>query len=181
SPDERSDQFSFCVALAEALTGVRPGPLTATDRMRGLPGPFWLRRTIARGLAEQPDARWPSLDALLQALDHDRRTTRRWAGGLVGFGLVAGLGSAYVVVTTGPGCDDPAPRFERVWNPERRAALNNRLAKLGPWTAAIVGELDLRLDAQRRAWLDAAQELCASTSNLATRTPPSFDVAARCL
>lgn len=181
SPDERSDQFSFCVALAEALTGVRPGPLTDAGRMRGLPGPSWLRRTIARGLAEQPDARWPSLDALLQALDHDRRTTRRWAGGLVGFGLVAGLGAAYFVVPTGPGCDDPAPRFERVWNPERRAALNTRLAKLGPWAAAIAGELDLRLDAQRRAWLDAAEELCASTSNRAARLPASFDAAARCL
>jgi serine/threonine protein kinase len=181
TPDERSDQFSFCVALAEALTGVRPGPHRQADRMRGLPGPRWLRRTIARGLAERPDARWPDLEALLRALDQRRRTTRRWAGALLGVGLLAGIGSASVLVPTGPSCDDPSPRFDRVWNPERRAALDDRLAQTGPWAAALMVEIDRELDAHRRAWIDAVEELCASTHNRATRSQASFDIASRCL
>ncbi|MFO0599507.1 MAG: protein kinase [Myxococcaceae bacterium] len=62
----RSDQFAFCVSLVEALTGRRP---TATERTAALAGQSApVRAALARGLSEDPAARFESVEALLTAL-----------------------------------------------------------------------------------------------------------------
>ena len=106
--DARSDQWSFCASLYEALYRERPfagdalGSLTLAlmhEELRPAPKrsavPRRLRRVLLRGLAKDPAARWPSMDALLaelSAIVGARRT--RWtlaAGGVLVAGLV-GLG-----------------------------------------------------------------------------------------
>ena len=79
--DARTDEFSFCVALYEALYGHRPFAgesfeLLAVDVLNGhvrpappetdVPEP--IRAVVLRGLSVAPEARYPSLRALLAEL-----------------------------------------------------------------------------------------------------------------
>jgi predicted Ser/Thr protein kinase len=92
--DVRSDQYSFCLALLEAVEGQRPEevedaspsqpPEPVSLRRRNLPAR--LSRVLARGLAADPAQRWPSMDALLDALREARLPFRR-STGLLAFAL----------------------------------------------------------------------------------------------
>ncbi|MCX4242593.1 protein kinase domain-containing protein [Paraliomyxa miuraensis] len=76
--DARSDQFSFCVALYEALYGTRPFEgdshgAVAKAILEGEPRspptdiqvPRWLHRILMRGLSREASERFPSMEALL--------------------------------------------------------------------------------------------------------------------
>jgi tetratricopeptide (TPR) repeat protein/predicted Ser/Thr protein kinase len=86
---EHCDQFSFCAALWEALYDTRPFAgrsiaafARAVRRDRPRPNesndvPMWLRSVLERGLALEPANRWPSMNALLEALQRDPTKRRR--------------------------------------------------------------------------------------------------------
>ena len=101
-----TDQFAFCVALWEALSGKRPfvgatledlrddvleGPAALDDA--GLPRT--LRPVLRRGLAIDPKNRWPSMGALLHAIE--RTSSRRSIAMIGGVGLAAASIVIYVV------------------------------------------------------------------------------------
>ncbi len=84
SADARSDQFGFAVSLYEALHGCRPfrgktvrelrAAIVSGEFARGPRSaavPSWLDRLLARALAVNPEDRFPSMSALLEALDDD--------------------------------------------------------------------------------------------------------------
>ncbi|HSP77634.1 MAG TPA: serine/threonine-protein kinase, partial [Myxococcaceae bacterium] len=88
--DARSDQFSFALALWEALYGEHPfdGDFSATRRDNVLAGrlrpppahskvPPWVHRALVRALSLHPEERYPSLDTLLAILERDPVQVRR--------------------------------------------------------------------------------------------------------
>jgi len=131
-----ADQFAFCVALWEALTGERPfrGDTLDTLKAEVARGPASLdaskvprrlRAVLRRGLEPDPAKRWPSMDALLAAL---ARGERRPKLALAAVGsLVVAVAALYVALgRTGPASGDcAAPVLDPagVWSSARAAAL----------------------------------------------------------
>lgn len=85
-----TDQFAFCVALfkglhrrlpftastlAEHYDAVTNRRITTAPTDNAIPG--WLRKVVERGLEPDPRKRFPSMEALLDALIADRRSRRR--------------------------------------------------------------------------------------------------------
>jgi tRNA A-37 threonylcarbamoyl transferase component Bud32 len=101
-----ADQFAFCVALWEALTGERPFRGANLDELRAQiergPAaiaasklPRRLRAPLRRGLDPDPRARWPSMEALLDRLE--RATSRRTIVFVVAGAIAIAAGVAFAL------------------------------------------------------------------------------------
>ncbi|MCH9680346.1 MAG: serine/threonine-protein kinase [Deltaproteobacteria bacterium] len=162
--DARSDQFAFCVTAWELLFGTppwprRPKPSAPPSRPAG--APRWLVGVLLRGLAEEPEHRYPSMNALLDALSKDpRRRNLRW--GLVA-GVVVGLGAAGGVLAhrSSTLCDDGPRRIAAVWNDDQRARLDAHVSGLSPTDGAPMwARIENHLDTHAEHWRTTFAEVC---------------------
>jgi tetratricopeptide (TPR) repeat protein/predicted Ser/Thr protein kinase len=195
STDARTDQFSFCVTLWEALYGERPhkgGSLLElaanmlTGERRAPPNvavPRWLRAAIERGLAVDPADRWPSLDALGDALARGRSRARR----VRGIAILGGLGLVIAGVVGVRMLDEQrriaaCEGIDVAWNDEQRAAVRAGLIDTGAPDAAITADkLMPWLDEQADALRGARTRACLAHDVQHTWTPDMLDRASWCL
>ncbi|HSK05719.1 MAG TPA: protein kinase, partial [Kofleriaceae bacterium] len=134
--DARTDQFSFCVALYEALYGARPFAGTTFKQLgdnvrdgKVQPPPPGarvsraLRAILLRGLSPRPGDRYPTMENLLEELGRDR--ARPWrrasaAAGALAILLAAGLATDLtlrdrVSVVSARAFDDTGKQIERAF------------------------------------------------------------------
>ncbi len=178
--DARSDQFNFCVALWEALVGEHPFDRTSTltlaqsvttGAVRSPPaGGRVSKRVLAivrRGLAVDPEQRWPSMPALLEALARAQARPARLfaAAGVATLGIVAAAAwpSASPAIDR---CAAPAERIAAVWTDARRGALAAAFAAVGRGFATDAwSRVEPALDAYARAWTASATDACTAAGD----------------
>jgi len=206
--DARTDQYSFCVSLYEALYGERPFAADSlkhlieavtAGRLREAPPsarvPAWLRKVLLRGLAVDRKNRFPSMEDLLAALARDPQRQRRRAlvAAVVAGVLLAG-GALAQRAFQGSGaalCRSAGARLAAVWEtPQRNSsgAYPRRDATLAAFMgtgASRAGDVWKRvagiLDGYATRWTAMHTETCEATHVRGEQSAEVLDLRMACL
>ena len=194
--DERVDQFSFCVALYEALVGKRPfggdtleslratvlaGKVDEALRLRAVPAQ--LRRAMLRGLSVDPGARFPSMRDLVAALEsYASSPRRRWLA-------VAAISTAAALVVAaraelGPrrACAAVGSAADGIWNESTQSAVKRAfLSTNRAYAADAFRTTDLAMTAYANEWRAQRTENCEATRSRAEQSEELFDLRVGCL
>ncbi|MBL9104635.1 MAG: serine/threonine protein kinase [Myxococcales bacterium] len=199
--DARTDQFSFCVALYEALYGTPPFPADSIASLAmavvgGKVGeaprdsyarvPMWLRKILLRGLLVDPALRYPSIAALLDELSRDPSSQRRrWIAIAAGVGFVAlgAAGYAHYSAQSSQQCADIDHSLAGVWDDATRKAVHEAFVAAGD--SAFAEDTWQRaagmLDRYTAAWVEAQTAVCVATHVERTQTVELLHLQSACL
>jgi tetratricopeptide (TPR) repeat protein/predicted Ser/Thr protein kinase len=159
--DARSDQYSFCVALGEAVKASKAR------------APRWLLNAVSRGTKENPSDRFPTMVALLAALQAGRRRARLWK---IGVPTAVGVGAAIAgfVLWAGHG-GSPTPALCHVgdvsltvvWSPEVAKRVERAFRESGsPIGEGTWRRTDRVLGQYAKDWESARRRICEEGSGV---------------
>jgi tetratricopeptide (TPR) repeat protein/predicted Ser/Thr protein kinase len=177
--DARADQFAFAAVLYEALYRAPPfGGKTMAELRRNViaghvqpvPGnaaPRWLEPIVRRGLAADPDARYPSLEPMIDALQRGPLITgRRIAVAAAAVALV-GVAAWGLVRGTADPCGGMAGRLAGAWDPTVKAEVAGAFAASGrPYGADAARRTGEALDVYAGEWVAARAEACRANAGV---------------
>lgn len=173
-----SDQFSFCVALWQAVYGQHPfgGGSRIELVLRVVQGevldpgttsvPSWLQVVLERGLSRDAGARFDSMDSLCEAVNHGLQRARRrpiWAG--LGALLIAGAGGM-VLDRAGAeqrvaDCAETGREILQTWSPQARESLMTSVGGVGvSYAADTAARTVSQLDDWVATWTAYREESC---------------------
>jgi eukaryotic-like serine/threonine-protein kinase len=201
--DERTDQFSFCVALYEALYGKRPfGGETFVALMTSVTTgavsvppprtkvPAWIRKVLLRGLQTAPERRFSSVNSLLAALQKDPTVrARRMAIGAGALLCVVALafGQRRMVGAQHAMCRNGADKVAGLWDipgapSPRKDAIHRAFLATGQSYSetAFIGVTRL-LDLYVVRWVEMYQDACEATQVHGEQSAEVLDLRMGCL
>ena len=204
--DARTDQFSFCIALYEALYNERPFAgntmfaLTSSvvqGTVRDAPGdskvPMWVRKVLLRGLRPHATDCWPSMGELIEALGKNPSVRRKkWAmAGAVALVLVAaGLGIRHSAAENRNVCTGGPAKLEGIWELQapgerespRHAQIHEAFMRTGKGYAADVYATVRRgLTTYAQNWAKMHKETCEATQVRGEQSAEVMDLRMTCL
>jgi tetratricopeptide (TPR) repeat protein len=199
--DARSDQFSFAASLYAGLYRKRPYPANSFAAYKamlaqGLPAdppnasvPAWVRRALDRGLALDPAARFPSMDAFLDALSRDPTARRRsWliAGGVVvALGVATGATLRAMRATADHRaqlCKGADKKLADVWGDKQKTAIKTAFLATGrPFAQKTLELTTQKLDERAHAWTEMYTESCEATRLRGEQTEQVMTLRTACL
>jgi serine/threonine-protein kinase len=179
--DARTDQFSFCVAVYEALYRVSPfAGMTFDERREGVLGgevreppprngvPTQIRKLLLRGLKRDPKERWPSMKALLAALEDNLRFSGRRR-------LASGAAAKLKGVWEAPSRDRPVKT-------EAKAQIQRAFLATGkPYAAGAFDGASRVLDEYTAQWTAMYVDICEATHVRGEQSPDVMDLRMACL
>jgi predicted Ser/Thr protein kinase len=194
--DARSDQFSFCVALYEALYGERPYEGLSvpellvsmrSGRVRAPPKearvPRLARRALRRGLLPAPDQRFASMADLLAELERGIARPTWWIGAAIA--TAAAIAAAgFVVARPKPvqPCAGAGGAIAAAFDDARADAIGKAFTATGSARAeASFGRVKKALGDYAASWSAMQTEACEATRVRGVQSEEALDLRTGCL
>lgn len=198
--DSRADQYSFCIALYEALyhqlNGVdKPQDQACVetidlDKLSAKPAegkiPSWIRQALVRGLAPDPNQRYGSMADLLAVLKNDpiQRLRRRMAIliGLLATVAMLSLGMWQLFFSNEITCVPPAGEFEGLWDEGVKQRCAKSFDASGfSFAQATYSRVEPLLDRYVETWRAGYTSACEDTHKHGRQSAAMLDARMGCL